>query len=101
MTPWRGSLLSSPASGPLHLLFLPDFTQPLSLCRDTSLDPKLPAPRQFTLSLPPLLAPQQCSPSPFGQSCCFVYCCASVLLPETQELASCWLRCLQQPKWSS
>ena len=53
----EGLWLSSPASGPLHLLAVPDFTQSLSLCRDISLDPKLfpivhPAPSAAAHPLP-------------------------------------------------
>ena len=72
--------MSAPASGPLHLLLLPDFTQSLSLCRDISLEPKLPVSHQLTLlkrqfccCLPPSTLPPKASPSSFQLGCCSAF----------------------------
>ena len=73
----EGSWLSSPASGPLHLLPLPDFTQSLSLCRAISLDPNLPvahhSPCPFRHCSPLPTLPPEGSPSSFQLSCCFAF----------------------------
>lgn len=65
----EGSWLSSPASGPLPLLALPDFTQSLSLCTDISLDLKQPvsctSPCPFCCCSPrPHTAPPKAPPPP-------------------------------------
>ena len=75
-----GSWLSEPASGPLHLVLLPAFTQSLSLCRDTSLEPQLPASHQLSLLKrqlcccpPPSTLPPKVSPSSFQLGCCSAF----------------------------